>query len=125
MPRKPYQILLRFTPDATACPRCENHRAWVLADGWFKCRTPYTHRSFLQSARFSERVKRKLLDYFVLGVLAYKLRFRGLASRPGTEKDFRLANQVISLAEEITAPFEGTVEYKETCFGGYRAGMCG
>jgi len=79
----------------------------------------------LQSARFSERVKRKLLDYFVLGVLAYKLRFRGLASRPGTEKDFRLANQVISLAEEITAPFEGTVEYKETCFGGYRAGMCG
>jgi transposase len=73
----------------------------------------------------NERVKRKLLDYFVLGVPAYELRFRNPASRAGTERIFHLVRQVISLAEEITAPFAGAIVCDETCFGGYLAGIWG
>ncbi len=110
------------------CPRCGHHWAWALTDGRFKCRkcrSPYTFRSAWQSARLSERTKRKLLDYFVLGVPAYRLRFRGPASRAATERFFHLIRQVMSLAEESTAPFAGAIECDETCFGGSREGKRG
>jgi transposase len=71
------------------------------------------------------RTKLKLLDYFVLGVPAYRLRFRGPASRAVTERFFQLIRQVMSLAEESTAPFEGAIECDETMFGGYRKGKRG
>jgi transposase len=73
----------------------------------------------------SERAKLKLLDYFVLGVPAYRLRFRGPASRAATEGFFHLIRQVMSLAEESTAPFAGAIECDETMFGGYRKGKRG
>src|SRR5918911_694245 len=110
------------------CPRCGHHWAWALSDGRFKCRkcrSPYTFRSVWQSIRLSERTKLKLLDYFTLGVPAYRLRFRGPASRAATERFFHLTRQVMSLSEESTAAFEGAIECDETMFGGYRAGKRG
>lgn len=53
---------------------------------------------------------------------AYRLRFHGLASAPTIERFYRLMRQVIAIAEESTAPFEGAIECDETIFGGYRAG---
>lgn len=40
--------------------------------------------------RLSDRSKLKLVDYFVLGVPAYRLRFRGPASLATMEKLFRV-----------------------------------
>lgn len=111
-----------------ACPQCGYHWAWSLADGRFKCRHCrhyYSSRSAWQALRLSERAKLKLLDYFVLGVPAYRLRFRGPCWRTTVEKFFRLIRQVLSIAEDCTEPFAGQIECDETMFGGQRTGKRG
>ena len=111
-----------------ACPQCGHHWAWALSDGRFKCRrcqTRYTFHSAWTVSRLSERTKLKLVEYFVLGVPAYRLRFRGPASRNTTERFFRLIRACLSLAEECTEPFLGAIECDETMFGGHREGKRG
>jgi transposase len=110
------------------CPQCGYHWAWSLADGRFKCRRCrcyYSFRTAWQALRLTERTKLKLVDYFVLGVPAYRLRFRGPASRTTIEKFFRLIRQVLSIAEDCTEPFTGAIECDETMFGGHRKGKRG
>jgi transposase len=107
------------------CPACGHHWAWALADGRFKCRgcqSRYRVRTAWQSARLSEAAKRRLLDYFVPGVPAYRLRFHALASTPTVERFYRLIRQVLAIAEESTTAFTGSIECDGTMFGGYRAG---
>jgi transposase len=111
-----------------ACPQCGHHWAWALADGRFKCRRcrhRYTFRFAWDALRLSERAKLKLLDYFVLGVPAYRLRFRGPASRPTAEKFSRVIRHVLSVAEECAEPFAGAIECDEAMFGGHREGKRG
>lgn len=111
-----------------SCPACGHHWAWELADGRFKCRgsqVRYRVRAAWMATRLSDALKRRLIDYFVLGVPAYRLRFHGLASAPTVERFYRLMRQVIAIAEESTAPFEGAIECDETMFGGYRKGKRG
>src|SRR5947209_9395685 len=103
------------------CPACGHHWAWSLADGRFKCRgcqSRYRVRAAWQSTRLSEATKRRLVDYFVLGVPAYRLRFHSLASAPTLERFYRLIRQVLAIAEESTTPFTGSIECDETMFGG-------
>ncbi len=61
------------------CPECGHHWAWLMSDGRFKCRW-CAHRyrccSVWRASRLGEADKRKLLEYFVLGVPAYRARFR-------------------------------------------------
>ena len=111
-----------------SCPSCGHHWAWALADGRFKCRgcqRRYSYRCAWTASRLSEAIKRRLVDYFVLGVPSYRLRFHGLASPPTIERFYRVMRQVLSLAEECTEPFDGAIECDETMFGGYRAGKRG
>ncbi len=57
------------------CPTCGHHWAWELADGRFKCRgcqVRYRVRVAWAATRLSEAVKRRLVDYFVLGGFAQK-----------------------------------------------------
>lgn len=75
--------------------------------------------------RLSDRTKLKLVDYFVLGVPAYRLRFRGPASLSTMEKFFRVIRQVLSINEGCTEPFAGAIECDETMFGGHRKGKRG
>jgi transposase len=75
-----------------------------------------------QSTRLSEAIKRRLVDYFVLGVPAYWLRFHALASAPTVERFYRVFRQVLAIAEESTTAFTGSIECAETMFGGYREG---
>jgi transposase len=82
-------------------------------------------RAAWQSTRLSEATKRRLVDYFVLGVPAYRLRFHALASAPTVERFYRLIRQVLAIAEESTTAFTGSIEGDETMFGGYRAGKRG
>jgi transposase len=111
-----------------SCSVCGHHWFWHLADGRHKCRRCGTRHSFTSvwhSCRLSESTKRKLLEYFVLGVPAYRLRFRGRASLEATERFFLLIRQVIALVEEWEEPFEGSIECDETTFGGRKAGKRG
>ena len=89
------------------CPACGQHWAWELADGRFKCRgcqARYRVRAAWAASRLSEATKRRLVDYFVLGVPAYRLRFHSLASSPTVERFYRVIRQVTAIAEESTAP---------------------
>ena len=111
-----------------SCPRCGYHWAWVLSDGRFKCRQckqRYTFKSIWDAFRLSDKTKDKLLEHFVLGVPAYRLRFRGRASRPTIERFFRAVRKVLSIAEDCTEPFEGEIECDETMFGGKKPGKRG
>lgn len=111
-----------------SCPACGHHWAWELADGRFKCRgcqVRYRVRTAWTATRLSDALKRRLIDYFVLGVPAYRLRFHGLASAPTVERFYRVMRQVVAIAEESTAPFEGVIECDETMFGGHREGKRG
>lgn len=111
-----------------ACPSCRYHWAWVLRDGRFKCRRcghRYTFQSVWGACRLPDRAKRKLLEYFVLGVPVYRLRFRGPASQPTSKRVFRLLRAVLAIHEETRQPFTGTIELDETTFGGRRKGKRG
>ena len=111
-----------------SCPQCGFAWAWTLGDGRFKCRKckrRYTFKSVWDSCRLSSRTKQKLLECFVLGVPAYRLRFRGPASKNATERFFRTIREVLCIAEECTTPFEGVIECDETTFGGKRPGKRG
>lgn len=48
----------------------------------------------------SESAKRRLLEFFVRGVPAYRLCFRSPASPEATERCFRLCRGVLALEEE-------------------------
>lgn len=111
-----------------SCPDCGHHWAWQLGDGRFKCRSckrVYTWCSVWDACRLSERDKKRLLEFFVLGVPAYRARFRSPCSRPTTERFFRQIRQVLALYEEVTSALDGVIECDETMFGGHRKGKRG
>lgn len=94
------------------CSDCGYTRAWQLADGRFKCRRcgkRYTWASVWDASRLSAAIKRKLVDYFVLGVPVYRIRFRGLASPPTIERFFRLIRAVLAFEEQCREPFQEPV----------------
>ncbi len=110
------------------CPECGHHWAWQMSDGRLKCRW-CAHRyrccSVWQASRLGEADKCKLLEYFVLGVPAYRARFRAPCSRPTTERFYRQVRAVMAIDEELAAPFEGAIECDETMLGGRRRGKRG
>ncbi len=110
------------------CPECAFSRAWRLADGRFKCRScgrRYSWTSVWDSSRLTDATKRRLLEFFVLGVPVYRMRFRVDVSKPAVQRFFRLIRAVLALEEECREPFAGAVECDETTFGGHRRGKRG
>ena len=110
------------------CPECSFGRSWNLADGRHKCRAcgqRFRPRSVWNASRLDVATKRKLLDYFVLGVPSFRLRFRGLANHKARERFYRLIRAALAHEEECREPFDGAVELDETMFGGYRPGKRG
>ncbi len=75
--------------------------------------------------RLPERAKRRVLEYFVLGVPVYRLRFRGPATQPTLKRYFRLIRAVLAIHEQCRDPLAGPLECDETMFGGYRPGRRG
>lgn len=107
---------------------CSHCWAWQLSDGRFKCRRcghRYTFQTVWSACRLSDRTKQKLLEYFVLGVPVYRLRFRGPASRPASERFFRAIRAVLAIAEQCREPLAGDLELDETMFGGRKSGKRG
>ena len=111
-----------------SCPECNYTRGWKLADGRYKCRRcgrRYKWRSVWNSSRLTEATKRRLLEFFVLGVPIYRMRFRVEVSKPTAQRFFRLIRAMLAFEEECRIPFEGAVECDETTFGGHRKGKRG
>ena len=110
------------------CKSCGHGWFWQLGDGRSKCRRCGLRQSFRsawQSCRLSEASKCKLLECFVFGVPAYRLRFRGPASTQATERFFLLIRRTIALLESCQEPLDGTIECDESSFGGHRKGKRG
>jgi len=72
-----------------------------------------------------DRLKRKLLEDFVLGVPAYRLRFRRSASLDAIERFFQDIRTILSIAEKTSRELAGELELDETTFGGRRKGKRG
>lgn len=111
-----------------SCPECGHHWAWLMSDGRFKCRLcahRYKWLSVWDASRLSERDQQRLLEFFVLGVPAYRARFRAPCSRPTTERFYRQVRAVMAIHEELAEPFEGAIECDETMLGGRRRGKRG
>lgn len=112
----------------TRCPKCKFHWSWQLADGRKKCRFcghRYTSQSVWDACRLSEKTRRQLLDYFVLGVPAYRLRFKCLGDRKTIEQLFRTIRIVLCSVEQCEPLLEGIIECDEAVFGGRRKGKRG
>lgn len=77
------------------------------------------------TARLSSRLKLRLLEDLVLGVPAYRLRFRRAASLDAIERFFRDIRTVLCRAEETSPALTGNLELDETTFGGRRKGKRG
>ena len=112
----------------TQCPKCNYHWTWQLCDGRKKCRScghRYTSQSVWDACRLPEKVKRKLLEYFVLGVPAYRLRHWNLASRIAIERFFRSIRATLCIVEQCAPILGGIIECDEAVFGGKRKGKRG
>lgn len=110
------------------CPGCGFTRAYELGDGRLKCRRcgkRYRLRSAWEASRLSPVAKRKLLEYFALGVPVYRQRFRGVASRPAAERFYRIVRACCAVEEDLREAFAGALECDETTFGGARKGKRG
>lgn len=73
----------------------------------------------------SVKAKRKLLEYFVLGVPAYRARFRLPCSQKTAERFFRDIRRVLAHHEHFQKPLSGELEMDESPFGGRRKGKRG
>jgi transposase len=112
----------------SVCPVCSHHWSWLLNDGRRKCRRcghKYCCRSVWEWCKLSEKTKQQLLDYFVLGVPGYRLRFKQSASLPTIERFFRMIRATLSIEEGCREPFTGPVECDESSFGGHSKGKRG
>lgn len=110
------------------CPKCNFSWAWQLADERFKCRRcghRYAFQNVWNACRLSNRIKKRLLEFFVLGVPAYRLRFRGGADLGTIEKFFFLIRSVLCIIEQCAPMLDGIIECDEAMFGGHRKGKRG
>jgi transposase len=110
------------------CPECLFSRAYLLSDGRRKCRRcgrRFRLVSAWDASRLETRVKRRLLELFVLGVPVYRQRFRAVASAPSTERFYRLSRTCTAFEEGLREPFTGELECDETTFGGAGHGKRG
>jgi transposase len=112
-----------------SCPYCGHHWAWHLNDHRYRCRfcrKSYTWQTVWHSFRIDERAKCKLLEYFVFGVPAYRLRFRAPVALRTIERFFLTIRKTLWMVQYADQdPREGAFECDESSFGGYRPGKRG
>ena len=75
------------------CPSCDSKKLWSLSTGQIRCSqcglTRKVTRHLWQNTRISPYWKGRLVDYFCLGVPAYRLRFQVPYSKPTILRWFR------------------------------------
>jgi len=111
------------------CPKCHSTKLWKLSDSRRKCqKCLYFFRPTLINFRLSWYQINHLIEYFCLGVPAYRLRFIVSLSRSTIEKFFRFLRQLIyyqSIKKLEEIALSGSIEMDEALFGGRRKGKRG
>lgn len=110
------------------CPSCSKARPYLLSDGRLKCRCcgrRFSWTSVWDSVRLKAASKHRLLEMFVLGVPAYRQRFRDDVSAKARERFYRLVRACCAMVEQLREPLQGALECDETPFGGARHGKRG
>ena len=103
------------------CSECGGNRYWALDDGRFRCRhcrARFRLKTAWEMSRLSDTIKRRLAEIFALGVPAYRLRFRIVASSRSIERFYRIIRAYCMLAEGMGEPFEGAIACDEIMIGG-------
>ena len=113
------------------CPSCNSTHWWSLSTGQKECvscglRRYFKPKRVLDLVRISSYWKWRLVEYFALGVPAYRLRFQVPYSLQTIRRFFsiiRLAiyKQTVKELQELS----GVIEMDEAVFGGRRAGKRG
>ena len=94
------------------CAECGFGWSWRLLDGRLKCRRcghRWHHRTLWNASRLDSRTKTELVQRFVWGVPVYRQRFSLVASRPATERFYRLIRLALAQAEQLREPFAGSL----------------
>ena len=109
------------------CTRCGSKKFWLLSAGQIRCSncglTRKSSKNIWQKTRISPYWKGRLVDYFSLGVPAYRLRFQVPYSKPTILRWFRTLREVIYQDSiKDLKPLSGEIEMDETMFGGKRSG---
>ena len=112
------------------CPRCSSKKFWVLSTGQKRCAQCNLTRKFdktlWQSARISPYWKGRLLEFFCLGVPAYRLRFQVPLDQKTIQRWFRILREAIYQCElKELSELSGHIEMDETMFGGRVPGKRG
>ena len=112
------------------CSRCSSFDWWVLKTGQRRCKqcglTRYPTRTYWQKSRIPPYWKGRLLEYFCLGVPAYRLRFQVPLNLKSIHRWYHIMRLCIyhTLSQELLT-LTGSIEMDETMFGGRRSGKRG
>lgn len=112
------------------CPRCGSKKLWLLSTGQIRCSqcglTRKVSKNLWKKTRISPYWKGRLVEYFCLGVPAYRLRFQVPYSQPTIQRWYRILRETIYFKTMLELkPFSGKIEMDETMFGGRRSGKRG
>ena len=81
------------------CPRCGSKKFWLLSSGQIRCSkcglTRESSQNTWQKTRILSYWKGRLVEFFSLGVPAYRLRFQVPYSKPTILRWFRTLQEVI------------------------------
>ena len=112
------------------CPRCDGRKFWQLSTGQKRCSTCGLTRQFSQSRWARTRIpsywKGRLVEFFCLGVPAYRLRFQVPVHQDTVQRWFQILRETIyQQALKELSTLSGQIEMDETLFGGKVPGKRG
>ena len=112
------------------CPRCGSQKFWILSTGQLRCSQCRLTRKpdpvLWQKTRISPYWKGRLIEFFCLGVPAYRLRFQVPLNLKTIQRWFQILREVIYENQVMAIhALSGEIEMDETMFGGKRPGKRG
>jgi len=112
------------------CPRCGSQKFWTLSTGQLRCNqcklTRKSEQVLWQKTRISPYWKGRLVEFFCLGVPAYRLRFQVPLNRKTIQRWFQVLREIIyDIQLQALTELSGEIEMDETMFGGKRPGKRG
>lgn len=105
------------------CSRCDGRKFWQLSTGQIRCSTCGLTRKFNQTRWTTTRIpsywKGRLVEFFSLGVPAYRLRFQVPVHQDTVPRWFQILRETIyQQALKELSTLSGQIEMDETMFGG-------
>jgi len=123
-------LIIRYIQSMKTCPRCGSKKWWLLSAGQIRCSqcglTRKISKNIWKRKRISPYWKGRLIEYFCLGVPAYRLRFQVPYSQLTIQRCFRIFRESIyrNVLKNLQ-PLSGEIEMDETMFSGRRPGKRG